>query len=164
MIHLWGVRPLEEHVSRFLDEGITHYIEAWLLKVEIGEDAYWDRMARFRQTFASGGDTAASVPLAEAGCHREVREAISRGKGPWLVCVLHHLIGDDFFPALRAFLGRYRDCGATPEDFETAFSQAARVGLSRFFHEWLWGTESSAYLAQDLSEEELVCSLVEGYR
>jgi hypothetical protein len=167
LIHLWGVPSAEEHVSRFLDEGITQYLEALLLREEAGEDAYWKRLNDYRSYFLSSGEAAASVPLAQAGLHDTVREAVSRGKGPWLMCVLHHLLGERTLVALRAFFDRYRDRGATLEDFQAAMTDAvsadADAGLTTFFQEWLWGVESSAYLAQEIEGPELVRRMGEKY-
>jgi hypothetical protein len=158
LIHLWGVPSNEEHVSRFLDEGTTQYLEALLLREEIGEDAYWKRLNDYRADFNSNQD-AAAIPLAEAGQHSELREVLSRGKGPWLVCVLHHLLGERLLPALRTFFDRYREKGATLEDFEATMSEATDADLSAFFEDWLWGTRSSASLAQELTGPELARQL-----
>jgi hypothetical protein len=163
MIHLWGVHSTEAHVSRFLDEGITQYVEALLLKKEIGVDAYWERMQDYRRSFLSAGEPAASVPLAEAGRHEKVREVLSRGKGPWLMCVLDHLIGDRLFEVLRTFFDRHRDCGANLKDFETTVIQVVDKDLSLFFQEWLWSAASSQYLASALSGSELIEDVVTKY-
>jgi hypothetical protein len=163
LIHLWGVHSTKEHASRFLNEGITQYLEALLLRQEIGEEAYWKRLNDYRAYFCSGGEAAASIPLSEAGRHDQVREEISRGKGPWLMCVLHHLLGKQLLPALRAFFDRYREQGATLEDFQDSITAAADTDLSAFFQEWLWGTRSSAYLAQETSGPELASQLAGQY-
>lgn len=163
MIHLWGVPSREEDVTRFLDEGITHYIETLLLREELGEGAYWQRLDFFRSYFLSEGEAATSVPLAEAGLHMKVRDTIARCKGPWVLCVLHRLIGDALLPALRAFFDRYRTAGATLHDFQAAMADRAEVDLSRFFREWLWEATSSELLAQERAVPELIDVLAERY-
>ena len=163
MIHLWGVPSLERPVSRFLDEGITHYIEALLLKASLGEDTYWERLAAYRQSFLAAGDGATAVSLADAGHYMKIRDVISRGKVPWLMCVLHHLVGDRLFEALRVFFDRYRDNGATLEDFQATVTEVSQLDLNDFFQDWLWGAESAKYLAKDLSGIQLIASLVEMY-
>jgi aminopeptidase N len=163
LIHLWGVRSAEAYVSRFLDEGITQYLEALLLRKEIGEEAYWKRLNDYRSGFLAGGEAAASVPLADAGQHEMIRDELSRGKGPWLMCVLHHVLGEPLLPALKVFFDRYRESGATLEDFEAAISRAAARDLTLFFQEWLWGTRSSVYLAQETPGPELAGELAAYY-
>jgi hypothetical protein len=162
LIHLWDTPSAEEHVSRFLDEGITQYLEALLLRHEVGEEAYWKRLNDYRSYFGSDKE-AAAIPLAEAGQHRKVREVLSRGKGPWLMCVLHHLLDERMIPTLRTFFDRYREQGATLENFEATMTEAADADLSAFFKEWLWGTHSSTFLAQETPGLELVRQVVARY-
>ena len=162
LIHLWNAPSAEAHVSRFLGEGITQYLEALLLREEIGEEAYWKRLNDYRSFFVSNKE-AAPIPLAEAGQHRKVREVISRGKGPWLMCVLHHLLGERMLPTLRTFFDRYREPGATLEDFRATMAEATDRDLTAFFSEWLWGTRSSAYLAQEVPGPALAERLAEQY-
>jgi hypothetical protein len=163
LIHLWNAPSREETVSRFLDEAITHYVEALLLREEFGEDAYWAQMGRYRRYFLSAGEAAYPVSLAEAGLHDKLTEPVSRGKGPWALCLLHHLLGDRFLSALRAFFDRYRDRGATLEDFQTTITEIAAGDLAPFFQDWLWGTASSALLAQEMEEQALATALAGRY-
>jgi aminopeptidase N len=77
--------------------------------------------------------------------------------------VLHRLLGDRMLPALRTFFDRYRDRGATLEDFEATMTEEAGVDLARFFQDWLWGTASSALLAQEMEEKALAAQLASRY-
>jgi hypothetical protein len=163
LIHLWNAPSREETISRFLDEAITHYVEALLLREEFGEDAYWEQMRRYRNYFLSAGEAAHPVPLAEAGLHGQLTEPVSRGKGPWALCVLHHLLGDRLLSALRTFFDCHRAEGATLEDFQATVTQIAGVDLEPFFQDWLWGTASSALLAQGMGEKALAATLAGRY-
>lgn len=163
LIHLWNAPSREETSSRFLDEGITHYVEALLLREEFGEDAYWERMGRYRRYFMSAGEAAYPIPLAEAGMHGWLTEPVSRGKGPWALCVLHQLLGDRLLPALCTFFDRYRAEGATLEDFQATMAEVVGVDLARFFQDWLWGASSSALLAQEMEEKALAADLASRY-
>ena len=163
LIHLWNAPSREETPSRFLDEAITHYVEALLLREEFGADAYWEQMGRYRRYFLSAGEAAHPVSLAEAGLYDRLTEPVSRGKGPWALCVLHHLLGARFLPGLRTFFDRYRDRGATLEDFQATITEIAGVDLKRFFQDWLWGTASSALMAQGMGEKALTTALAGRY-
>jgi hypothetical protein len=163
LIHLWNAPSREKTPSRFLDEAITHYVEALLLREEFGEDAYWEQMGRYRRYFLSAGEAAHPVPLAEAGLHDWLTEPVSRGKGPWTLCVLHHLLGDRLLPALRTFFDRYRAEGATLEDFQATVTEVVGVDVARFFQEWLWGAASSTLLAQEMEEKTLAAALASRY-
>jgi hypothetical protein len=162
LIHLWNAPSAEERVSRFLGEGITQYLEALVLREEIGENAYWKRLNDYRSYFCSN-KAAAAIPLAEAGQYKKVQEALSRGKGPWLMCVLHHLLGERMLPSLRTFFDRYREQGATLPDFQAAMAETSAVNLSAFFQDWIWGTGSSTYLARETPGPELARQLAEHY-
>jgi hypothetical protein len=164
LLHLWNAPSREETVSRFLDEAITHYLEALLLREEFGEDAYWEQMRRYRAYFLSAGEAAHPIPLAEAGAHGWLTEPISRGKGPWALCVLHRLLGDRLLPALRAFFDRYRDRGATLKEFEATMVERTNTELTSFFQDWLWEAASSALLAQKMEEPALATVLAARYR
>jgi aminopeptidase N len=133
-----------------------------VLREEIGEGAYWKRLNDYRSAFISN-EQAAAIPLAEAGQHRKVREIISRGKGPWLMCVLHHIMGKRMLPTLRVFFDRHRGQGATLEAFQAAMAEGTKADLSVFFEEWLWGTRSSDLLAQETSGPELAHQLAGQY-
>jgi predicted metalloprotease with PDZ domain len=163
LIHLWNTPSREKVASRFLDEAITHYVQALLLREEFGEDAYWEQMGRYRSYFLSAGEAAHAVPLAEAGVHDWLTEPVSSGKGPWALCVLHHVLGDQLLPALRTFFDRYRDQGATLKDFQATITEIDDVDLEPFFHDWLWGTASSALLALEMGEKALAAALAGRY-
>jgi hypothetical protein len=80
------------------------------------------------------------------------------------MCVLHHLLGERMLPTLRTFFDRHRESGATLEDFQATMAEGAGPDLSPFFKEWLWGTRSSVYLAQETSGPELARQLAGQYR
>lgn len=155
LLHLWGVPSREKRVSRWLDEGITHYLEAMLLGDVFGADALATRMEQFRERFVSGGPDAAATPLAEAGSS-EARDDIARGKGPWVLHVLRHLLGDDQFRAvISGFLAAYRRTGADLDDFAAYAGKRASTDLGGFFLDWFWGSRSSALLLEGLSVETI---------
>jgi aminopeptidase N len=104
-----------------------------------------------------------AVPLAEAGLHDNVRDPLARGRGTWVLAILARLLGDAFLPALRAFLDRFRDSGATPRDFEAAIAEGTERDLSPFFREWLWMADGSPLLAGEAPASERIEQLAERY-
>jgi len=163
LAHHWGTPSREAERSDFLNEGITHYVVALLLRQEYGEEAYWEEMESCRARFRDAGEPAMNIPLWQAGRHPEVIDEIARGKGPWLLCVLHHLMGDRFLPALRAFFDRYQAQGAMLEDFQNTMAEFSPLDLSRFFQQWMWGTESSESLARQAPVQEVVAEQAKRY-
>ncbi len=115
----------------------------------IGPKALTERMECFRARFLSAGPEAEHTPLANAG-QAETRDEIARGKGPWVLHVLRHVIGDRAFRSLlRDFLASYRSQGADLKSFEThARDHGEHADLARFFRDWFWRTESSSLLAE----------------
>jgi hypothetical protein len=154
LLHLWGVPSRETCVSRWLDEGITHYLEAMLLEDFIGAHALTERMEQFRKWFVSAGP-AAGRPLAEAG-RAEGRDEIARGKGPWVLHVLRQVIGDEEFRSLLGgFLLAFREKGADLTDFAEYVGKRVPVDVTRFFEDWFWGVESSSLLASGMEPERI---------
>jgi hypothetical protein len=116
-LHLWSVASREPIPSRFLDEGITHYLETVVARMEGGERWAEARLKRYRGLFLSAGDEAKRTPLAAAGSSPAC-PAISRGAGPWFMAVLEALIGlDGVLALLRDFYLRYHHTGATLLDW-----------------------------------------------
>jgi hypothetical protein len=163
VIHLWNTPSREEQVTRFLDEGITHYFEALLLREEISEVAYWTRMEKYKAYFLSGGEEALSIPLADAGKHINVRDVLARGKGPWLLCVLHHILDDKLLSAIRDFFNEYREQGATLGDFQRKVMEVTDLRLEQFFQDWFYSADSSKWLVRETEAPGLVEEIVKNY-
>ncbi len=154
-IHRWHPLPDKRDRTRFLDEGIAHYFEALLVKEESGEEAFCEVLEEYRERFLAGGEEALKIPIAEAGASEAV-DAISRGKGPWVLYTLHHWLGDEvFFGIIRAYCETYQHTTVTLEDFVAVAKRESRESLDRFFDEWFYGVESSRYLKEGLSVREI---------
>lgn len=149
LAHAWSVPSLEPHSTRWLDEGMTHFVEAMLLRDACGPEAYDARLAAYRSRFLRDIEHVRDLPILAPGVQR-YRECISRGKGPWVLAVLRELVGEEcLFTILREFTQRYRKSGATPADFVAVAAELAPLDLNGFFHDWLdTATASSALLEQ----------------
>jgi len=114
IIHLWNVPSREVKLSRFLDEGIAHYLETVVVRTLLSPSAWArQRFEEYRALFRNGGEGAQRTPLAVAGSS-SARDAIARGKGPWLLAVWEELVGlDVVLGGLRTLFERYRSTGAT---------------------------------------------------
>jgi hypothetical protein len=153
--HLWSVLSLEAQSTRWLDEGMTHFMEALLLEDAFGPAAYRERMAAYRQRFMREYEHVAAVPLSECGAHL-FQDAIARGKGPWVLAVLRELIGDERLAELmRVFTQAHLAGGAILADFVSAARSVTGRNLTRFFGDWFDGTASSEMLASDMTVSEM---------
>jgi len=148
IIHLWNVPSREVIPSRFLDEGITHYLETAVSRFLLSSSAWArQRLEEYRACFQRGGEEAQRTPLAEAG-NSPARDAIARGKGPWLLAVWEELAGlDTVLRTLRTFFEEHRSAGATLDDFATVVRASGRgFAVERFLDEWIHTAASSSLL------------------
>lgn len=157
--HLWNAASGEEVTSRWLDEGFAHYVETLVLRQIAGHEAYEARLAALRGYFMRGGDLALTTPLLYGGQFPDVTQHLARGKGPWVLAVLHVLLGDDdFFAVVREFLRRHAPWTTRPAtlpDFARVAQEVSGRDLTAFFDDWFYGTASSQLLAQSLSLAEI---------
>lgn len=147
--HLWSVASLEPVSSRWLDEGMTHFVESLLLREVFGEDAFRWRTESFARSFNDASAEARSQPI----CGNEKPEyttVLSRGKGPWVLYALSQLIGlDATLAAMKDFTQKYLGTGATPKDFVDVAASSVTVAdpsgntaakVRELLTEWLFGT------------------------
>jgi hypothetical protein len=148
IIHRWNVPSREVIPSRFLDEGITHYLETAVVRTILSSSAWArQRLEEYRVCFQSGGEEARRTPLAEAGSS-PARDAIARGKGPWLLAVWEDLVGIvTVLRALRTFIEGHRSTGATLDDFAAVVrASGSGFAVERFLDEWIYTAASSSLL------------------
>ena len=154
-IHRWHPKPAPQDRTRWLDEGLTHYLEARLLQRCLGQDAFQARMQAYRASFLSAPALAHSIPIAESGTSDHV-DVISRGKGPWAFGVLHEQLGDaEFFAVLRSFAAEFRGRVARWEDLLAVAEQTSSQSLVRWTEDWIHTARSSDLLAGSGSLGEL---------
>ncbi|GEM_PF-5457104 len=115
--HLWSIPSGERVPSRFLDEAVAHYLETVVSRELLGDKApSGARMEEYRAWFLQGGEEAVTTPLVLAG-GSPARDAIARGKGPWLLAVWEELAGKDaVLDALRTLL-EFAVAGGRPLDY-----------------------------------------------
>jgi len=154
--HLWTVPSREEHVSRWLDEGISNYLGGRMLEECAGPRAREAYMDRQRQYFREGGHLAYQTPLAECGRVDEARDPVARGKGPWVLYVLEHMVGrEQVDRMLRELRLRHHQSGATLHHFADIASEVSGRRLDKFFDAWFWDTASSDLLCARLTAAEM---------
>ena len=96
-----------------------------------------------------------NTPMADYG-KRGLTEASYR-KGMTAFYVLYQLLGEEnFLNSYRTFCQEYGESGASLEEFVSHIKQATPIDLNQFFEEWIYGSESSKFLLQDMPAEEIV--------
>jgi len=68
-------------------------------------------------------------------------------KGPWIVHMLRHVVGDStFFEILRTYYGSRHQYGTSLiEDFQATCEQTAGKDLNKFFQQWIYGEYHPVY-------------------
>ncbi|HCJ57810.1 M1 family aminopeptidase [Lutispora sp.] len=153
--HIWNpnVKLYYEQRSRFFDEAFASYFEVLAIKEFFGEEEAKEKMEGYRQQFVKSVNQSSknfSVPISEYG--RNEMGYNSYTKGPWVLYVLHEIVGDNkFFEIIKTFLKENRKKEVTFKDFEKICEKVSRLNLKKFFSKWLYGIESSSYLCENFS-------------
>ncbi len=71
--------------------------------------------------------------------------------------LLYHVMGeDDFLEAIGSFYQKYKQTGATSEEFLNHVKQHTEKNLDRLYKEWIYGTESSRLILENVPVEDLI--------
>jgi hypothetical protein len=144
--------------SRWFDEAFASYFEAVAVREFEGDEAFQANMEALRKRFADRVDRDRKnfdTPI--VGYGELELGANSYTKGAWSLYVLNELLGDDAFKGvIRAFLSEYRDKPADFADFRKVAEAVSKRDLDKYFAEWIYGTESSRLLADQVPIEKIV--------
>ncbi|SCG82759.1 hypothetical protein DW1_1186 [Proteiniborus sp. DW1] len=158
--HIWNpsVKLYHEQRSRFFDEAFASYFEVLAIKEFLGEEKAKEKMEEYRRQFIKNVNQNKknfSIPICEYGRYEMGYNSYT--KGPWLLYVLHEIVGDKkFFEIIRTFLNENKKKEVTFKDFEKSCEIISRLNLKKFFSQWLYGIESSSYLYEDFSVSVMV--------
>jgi len=158
LAHTWNVKAKPGvQRCRWFDEGFASYFDALAVREFQGQKALEDKMASYREIFiqrVQKDEKNYSTPIAEYGRY-ELGEN-SYLKGPWVLYVLHQIVGEERFrQIIRRFLSEFKNRPADFKDFQKVAEQVADKDLSKFFGEWIMGTASSKYLIDRIPVQEI---------
>lgn len=156
--HLWNPGPLEDLSCRFESEGLANFLQFLVAEKLQNEKGLLEKgLKKMRKEFhrrCKRNPKYKNVPMADYG-KEDLTEA-SYSKGMIAFYVLYRLVGEEnFIDIIRAFYQRYGQSGATLEDFVKIAKEKSKADLTKFFEEWLYGTESSKYVLNGLSIEDM---------
>lgn len=138
--HLWSVPSMEQPVnSRFLDESLTHYIEALLMQEKFGHDTFATFIDKCKQALVEAGESVAAHGILMTPSSPQYITTISRRKGPIAVYLLHRLMGERFFEVLATFTQRYLHQGSTPQVLLRMLGEEANFAFDKFEQDWFVG-------------------------
>ena len=157
--HLWNPVPLDPQPSRFESEGLACFLEYLLPEKLDGQTGSLQKgLAQCRSKFRSQcrqNHKLKEIPISQYGI-QDCTDA-SYSKGAIAFWVLYRLVGEQtFIDIYRSFRQEYADKGATLEDFVSTVKKCSGKNLQKYFAEWIYGAQSSQYLIDDLSLEQIV--------
>jgi len=157
--HLWGVESRDPLPSRFESEGLAMFLQYLAQeKLEHKKGALEKGAQRLSESFrqkCQKNSRCKDVPVIDYG--KEMLTDLSYSKGMILFYVLYKLVGEnEFFKIMGTFYQKYNQTGATTDDFINHAREVSPVDLTKFFDEWVYGTESSEYIINEIPIEEII--------
>lgn len=150
--HLWSVFSSEEQSSRFLDESLTHYVEALIIGARFGREYYLERLEDYRKGLLKAGTEVLERGILAGRERGELVTVLSRRKGPLAAAVLHCLLGDVFFSVLRDFTQSHGNCQAAPEELLRMWRKHARFDFDLFVRHWFTGALPEEFLSLTIEQ------------
>ncbi len=156
--HLWNVKSLDPLPPRFESEGLAEFLQYLLQeKLEEKTDALLSAEAKVldsvREYFVRNPE-AARTPMIDFG-RADITE-LSYTKGMLFFDLLFRLMGEkDFLAALASFDQKFAANGATAQQFLDHMAAHSSVPLEKLFREWVAGAESSSYILDRLTFNEI---------
>ena len=157
--HIWNVRDNDPLPDRFESEGLAMFLQYMVQeRLDNKPDALrsgYERLSdRFRQQ-CERNPKCKDVPIIEYG--NEDLTDLSYSKGMLFFYLLYHIMGEkDFLDAAGSFYQKYKDTGATSEEFLNHVKQHSGQNLNRLYEEWIYGTESSRLILESIPVENII--------
>ncbi|MDW8224769.1 MAG: M1 family metallopeptidase [Bacteroidota bacterium] len=127
----------------WLNEGGATWSEALWLEQLRGPSAYQERMERARGEYLEQRTAVMQMPVYGPPMQLIFFYATTYAKAAWIYHMMRRMVGDSlFFPALRAYMGRYRYGSAETEDFLSSLQEDIPnppVPWRTFFDQWVYG-------------------------
>jgi len=157
--HNWNVKAkLEIQRCRWFCEAFAEYFAALAVREFEGPEAFENGMISNRERFIKAVQRDRKnydTPISEYARHELGDNSYT--KGPWVLYVLHRIVGEQKFKQIiREFLSDFSDRPADFGDFRKIAERISGNDLAVFFDEWIYGVESSQYLMDKTTLEEIV--------
>jgi hypothetical protein len=145
LVHQWWGRGVwaKQHGDRWLTEGLAGYLALLYLESR-GEALLDETLETYREDYRQAVATWGDKPLAEVNSADYERKglvsALIYKKGVWLHWMLHALLGDRYFAALRAIGAEYRGRPITTAEYIAALAgiyAEQRDAIAAFAQQWL---------------------------
>ena len=155
--HLWNVKTREKIPSRFLDEAFACYFQLLAEKEFLGKDLgeMLERARRRIIEMCQKAPILTNIPIIKYGEYR-ITDA-TYYIGPWVLHLLNKIAGEECFRRIiRNFLRKYKEQGATVEDFISTSIETCGEHLKTFLNDWLLKTKGIKLLIKGISKSGLL--------
>ena len=157
--HLWNPTPLDPLPCRFESEGLATFMQ-YLLEERLDNKkdglvkGFADVKGRYRERCRENPEYL-DIPMIDHGVKGIT--GLSYGKGMLFFTILYKLVGEkEFFDIIKGYYGKYEGRGATTANFVDHLNRYPKKDLSRFTKDWVYGTQSTRDLMNDLSLKQIV--------
>ena len=157
--HIWNPSHLDPMPCRLESEGLAmllQYLTQEKLDGTTGavEGGFNRLSGRVRQSF-DRAPRAKDVPIIAYG--QEDLTDLSYTKGMLFFTLLYRLMGEEaFLETVGSYQQKYLESGATTEEFMRHFQRHSPVELAPLFQEWVLGAESSRYIIEEWTLDEML--------
>jgi len=157
--HQWNAISLDPLPSRFESEGLAMFLQYLVQeKLENKKEVLEKGLKRLSENFCRKcqyNPRCRDVPVIDYG--KEGLTDLSYSKGMILFYVLYNLVGEKkFIEIIGTFYQKYNETGAISEDFINHAKEVSKIDLTKFFQEWVYGSESSKYIINQIPIEEII--------
>lgn len=145
LAHQWFGNSLTVRDWRhiWLNESFSTYAALLWRERRAGAGAYRDALGKL-----DDGDLEGPVFIADAADTRKLFGTATFQKGPWVLHMLRHVMGDaKFFAALRDYVSAYSYRTVKTEDFRSVCERRYGRSLKWFFDQWVYGVSRPSYQA-----------------
>lgn len=115
-------------------EGLAQYCSWLAVEQEFGKEQKMRMMLAARQSVLNDAPGALASLGGGFGCRFP---ASALAKAAWIMHMVHQLVGEGFFPAVRECQERHQGIVPAPRDFFLCIGEETSTDLSSFYREWV---------------------------
>lgn len=158
LAHLWHIKSGEKYVSRFFDEGFASYLQLLAEREFIGEEHFNGRLKQLRDNFIRLGERNPrlfEVPISKYGEY--MLTDASYYIGPYILYVLHSMIGDEKFKLLiKTLIRNFSESEITMKDFKNLVKEICGEKYGVFIDEWIFQSKPAQFLRNGMPLNKII--------
>jgi len=146
LVHQWWGRGVwaKHHGDRWVTEGLAEYLALLYLESR-GESSLAEMLQKYRESFLETVATWGDKPVVQMDSEDYQKEglvsALLYKKGAWLHRMIHLLLGEEYWRALRVIYAKYHGASITTEQYIAGLADSCegrRDALETLARQWLY--------------------------